>query len=137
MCADRVEGEQQRQEDLDWDALRMAHEERDEDERAGRGQQRRRRQASPYSEWQRHEQEQHREDATAADDVHGRGRMPPEVELRPDREGERDRAVAPAVDHCAHTHVWNVLRLVAVRINSAPDPGHPAGLRGNSPAGRR
>ncbi len=109
--ADRIEGEQQRQEDLDGDPLRVAHEERGENERAGRGQERRRRCAPPHGERQRHEQQQHRQDATAADHVHRRGRVSPKVELRPDRERERDGAVAPAVDHCTDTHGWNVLRL--------------------------
>jgi len=33
--------------------------------------------------------------------------------------------------------MWNVLRFIPERINSATDPGHPAGLLGNSPTGRR
>ena len=45
--ADRVEGEQHGQEDLDRDTARVAHEDRAEDERAGRGQERRRRRAPP------------------------------------------------------------------------------------------
>jgi len=33
--------------------------------------------------------------------------------------------------------VWKVLRFIQGRINSTPDPGHPAGLLGNRHAGRR
>ena len=134
---DRIEGEQHRQEDLDGDAVRVADEKRSDDERAGRNQERRRRSTPPHSQRQRHEQQQHRQDATAADHVHRRGRVSPQVELRPGRQRDRDDAVAPAVDHCTDAHGWNVLPLLRGRINSSPDPGHPAGLLVNSHAGRR
>ena len=54
--ADRIEGEQHRQEDLEGDPVRVAHEECGDDERAGRGQERRRRCTSSQGERQRHEQ---------------------------------------------------------------------------------
>ena len=132
-----IEGEQERQEDRDGDAPRVAHEQCGDHECARRGEKGRRRQAPPHSERQCHDQKQHHQDATTADHVQRRRRVLPGVELRPARKGERDSEVSPAVDHCTDTHGWNVLRLSCVCINPPPDPHHPPGLPGNNHAGRR
>ena len=79
MRADRIEGEQQRQEDPDGEPLRVTHEQCSKDECADRGEEGRSRCAASNGERQRDEQEQHREDASATDHVRRGGRVPPKI----------------------------------------------------------
>jgi hypothetical protein len=105
VAADRVEGDQHRDEHLDRDATRRVPDKnRGYRERGGADQQRRRRAAPPHRKRHRHQHEQHGQDAAAADDPQRRRRVPPEIELRPCHEDEGEDDVSPAVEQSAGAH---------------------------------